>query len=165
MPALATYRGLHHDLLIPCDFIVPQEPPWPRATHGLKLGNIASHIRSLNEWADKHDELEGLGFKFGDVLEAIWRTEINPAFQVFLKTHGHLRIPVDFVVPSEQPWSEASYGLDLGNIVQTIRSHGMWGGRINKLEEHGLEFVENTFIDWISGTKIEEEFYNFDMVP
>ena len=110
LPALLTYQRLHGDLLVPASFVVPKNSPWPEVTHDLNLGSIVNHIRNNGLWESKHEQLEQMGFQFGDYLESVWIKEIYPAFVAFKEIFGHLRVPKDFIVPSEPPWPTDSYG-------------------------------------------------------
>jgi hypothetical protein len=156
LPALKTYQTLHDDLLVPANFVVPSKEPWLSSLHGLKLGNIVSHIRSMGEWNSKRGELEGMGFQFGDILHDRWVQEIFPAFKTFENVHGHLNIPIDFVVPNSEPWPSNTHGISLGSIVNVIRRHASRKYNKSKLEDLELDVVQGTFIDWITGTQLED---------
>lgn len=155
-PALKYYQLLNGDMLVPAHFIVPVTDQWPKELHGLKLGNIVSHIRSLGNWSDKREDLEKMGFQFGDILQTRWTDEILPAFKVYERIHGSLNVPIDFIVPATHPWPVSSHGLHLGSIVDAIRTHGVKHNKKSKIEDLGFDVVQDTFLDWIIGTKVED---------
>jgi len=155
-PALRMYQLLNGDMLVPAHFIVPDTEQWPKQSHGLKLGNIVSHIRSLNNWSEKRNELENMGFDFGDILQSRYVDEILPAFKIYERIYGCLNVPSDFVVPVSHPWPVSTHGLHLGSIVEAIRSHGVKHYKKSKLEDLEFELVQGTFLDWITGTKVED---------
>ena len=110
LPGLLVYQQIHGDLLVPAQFVIPRSHPWPEATHDLRLGSIVNHIRNNGLWESKHEQLESIGFQFGDYLESVWIKEIYPAFVSFKQIYGHLQVPNNFIVPSEPPWPIHSYG-------------------------------------------------------
>ena len=48
------------------------------------------------------------------------------SLHVYKELHGDLKVPYDFVVPSEAPWPEDAWGIKLGSRVVTIRSHKIY---------------------------------------
>ena len=44
---------------------------------------------------------------------------------VYKKLHGDLKVPYDFMVPSEAPWPEDAWGINLGKRV-TIRNQEIY---------------------------------------
>lgn len=82
-----------------------------------------------------------------------------------LKTHdelfGDLLVPRYFVVPSEHPWPEDTWGMPLGHKVRNIKYRGAYGTLENRkrLREMGFEFeyvkdaklVPTTGQDWYEG--------------
>ena len=66
--ALAVYKELHGDLLVPKAFVVPSETPWPAEAWGLKLGNRVVAIRTqeifIKDQPERRAELDTMGFCF-----------------------------------------------------------------------------------------------------
>lgn len=64
--ALATYKNIYGDLLVPQPFVVPEETVWPQETWGLRLGARVNAIRSqgtfVNNDPDRRGMLDDLGF-------------------------------------------------------------------------------------------------------
>jgi len=51
--ALLTYKTMHNDLLIPQDYIVPRDDSrYPQEVWGMKLGQVVSNIRNIDNYAD-----------------------------------------------------------------------------------------------------------------
>lgn len=46
------------------------------------------------------------------------------AFQMYKAAYGDLKIPIRFVVPDMPPWPKSAWGLELGQLVDDIRSMG-----------------------------------------
>ncbi|KAJ0395665.1 hypothetical protein P43SY_009476 [Pythium insidiosum] len=70
-PALEAFVRLHGHSDVPVGFVVPAEAPWPRATHGLRLGRIAALRSARAKFAAyvEIDEkrLQALGFDWSVV--------------------------------------------------------------------------------------------------
>jgi hypothetical protein len=60
-----------------------------------------------------------------DDLERRWEVA-QTVLTVYKEEHGDLLVPVAFVVPSSAPWAEETWGMNLGSIVNTIRSLGVY---------------------------------------
>ena len=48
-----------------------------------------------------------------DVYEEHWQ-RILKSLQVYKELHGNLEVPISFAVPSEAPWPEDAWGINLG---------------------------------------------------
>lgn len=144
LPALEVFRSLKKHCIVDQRFVVPAEEPWPKATHGLKLGSAVHNIRS-GQYADHVrrdiDRLEKIGFSW-NAYDSRWKEMILPSCEVYVKLHGSQRIPSGFVVPSHHPWPEEAWGIRLGYILRDIRSKGCYACQIkadaDRLEELGL---------------------------
>jgi len=73
--ALATYKKMYGDLLVPQPFVVPSDTDqWPREVWGLRLGARVNAIRSqgtfVNTTPFRKQELDDLGFIWENPLEA-----------------------------------------------------------------------------------------------
>ncbi|KAE9233474.1 hypothetical protein PF002_g12074 [Phytophthora fragariae] len=96
--------------------------------------------------------LEKLGFAW-DFYEAEWSERILPALEAFHKVHGHCRVVVSFVVPSEATWPKQAHDLKLGTTVRTIRKNASYFDRIARAMD-SLEAIE--FDSKIAVSKWEE---------
>ena len=73
--ALATYKKIYGDLLVPQPFVVPSDTDqWPREVWGLRLGARVNAIRSQGTFVNtapfRKQELDDLGFVWENPLEA-----------------------------------------------------------------------------------------------
>jgi hypothetical protein len=89
----------------------------------MKLGARVSKIRHQEHYVKDHPErraeLDALGFVWDD-LERRWEEE-HVALLAYHEMHGDLQMPRAFVVPSEAPWPEETWGMMLGRRVDQIR--------------------------------------------
>jgi hypothetical protein len=126
--ALLAYQEVHGDLQVPTAFVVPSEAPWSEEAWGMKLGfrvdDIRSHEIYVKHHPERRAELDALGFVWDD-LERRWE-EVHAALQAYQEEHGDLEVPNAFVVPSEAPWAEEAWGMQLGSRVSTIRTHEIY---------------------------------------
>ena len=131
LAALRAYREAHGDLAVPRSFVVPARPPWPEATWGLKLGHRLVNIRAselyVRERPERRAALDELGMCWqlaptsggdavagGRVMDSEGWEGLMAALGVFKGQHGHMQVPLDFVVPPEPPWPESEWGTALG---------------------------------------------------
>uniref|UniRef100_A0AAV1TRQ3 Helicase-associated domain-containing protein n=1 Tax=Peronospora matthiolae TaxID=2874970 RepID=A0AAV1TRQ3_9STRA len=126
LPGLRRYRELHGHADVPLTFTIPshdKDPRWPKTLAGYKLGRHVTMVRAGNyttQVRDSKKELEDLGFSFR-VLDKVWKESIFPALKVFSEIHSHCDVWQEFVVPSNEPWPQDSWGLKLGVTVKNIR--------------------------------------------
>jgi hypothetical protein len=127
--ALTVYKEKHGDLNVPHAFVVPSSAPWAEETWGMNLGSIVTSIRSEGQYLsdDKPERKEWL-----DEMSFVWddherRWEVaRTALTMYKEEHGDLNVPQEFVIPSSAPWAEETWGMNLGSIVNTIRSRGIY---------------------------------------
>lgn len=65
----------------------------------------------------------GYSFRGGSVARCRgdsdwWTKQMGPGLETYEELHGHYLVPPGFVVPSEEPWHEASWGFELGDELQ-----------------------------------------------
>ena len=130
--ALQLYKAQHTDdtLNVPSSYVIPNSPPWPEKLYGMKLGNEVQLIRTEGKYvknhADRAQQLSGIGFSRGKsprTNDSGRRFEtIYSALRVYRDLYGDLLVPRSFVVPSQAPWPEAAWGVNLGVRVTSIRS-------------------------------------------
>ena len=105
-------------------FVVPSEAPWPEEAWGMKFGRRVDSIRSKDSHVKGHPErraeLDALGFVW-DEHERRWE-EVRAALRAYQEVHGDVEVPQAFVVPSEVPWPDEAWGMQLGWRVSGIRS-------------------------------------------
>ena len=70
--ALLAYKKLHHNLLVPHRFTIPEgDPNYPKEVWGMRLGKMVNKIRRARHYEEHKKELLGMSFDFdkqvGDV--------------------------------------------------------------------------------------------------
>ncbi|KAG7377654.1 hypothetical protein PHYPSEUDO_011176 [Phytophthora pseudosyringae] len=149
LPGLRKYKELNGNADVPLAFTIPpheDDPRWPKALEGYMLGRHVYMVRSgkyATQARDSREELDGLGFSFR-LVDKVWGESIFPALEVFSAQYGHGDVWQDFVVPSEEPWPEDSWGLKLGDTVKNIR-RGAYDSQVQaaRKELDALGFVWN----------------------
>eukprot|EP00968_Pinguiococcus_pyrenoidosus_P016655 scaffold1616_cov310-Pinguiococcus_pyrenoidosus.AAC.23 len=128
--ALQQYKRVLGDLAVPSNFVVPSVEPWPRHLAGLPLGQRVAAIRSTDLYVEGNRDrvklLSELGF--------IWSTReqnVDKRFKLALEAiskykelYGDAEVPQFFKVPRDPSWPEHLWDMQLGNRVNSIRSHG-----------------------------------------
>ncbi|KAL3660825.1 hypothetical protein V7S43_014227 [Phytophthora oleae] len=118
-PAFETFKLEKGHSKIPQSFVVPCTTPWPEKSHGLLIGKIFDRIRFhcyyFDQIARNVDRLTALGFEF-PIAQKRWDQRVEPMLATFDEVHGHRDVPIDFVVPSEAPWEEMDWGIQLGKL-------------------------------------------------
>ena len=138
--ALLNYKKLNGDMMIPAKFIVPSGSSiWPRRTWGLRLGSTVSRIRNGRSHRDRRDDLLQMGFCY-DASEIQYNLAVTALLR-YKEINGDMMVPCSFIVPSDsQVWPEATLGLNLGQIVTTIRSGASHAQKRNDLISIGFYF-------------------------
>jgi hypothetical protein len=135
LPALEVHRQLRGHCRVPQAFVVPSDDKWPEKAWGLRLGETVSRIRCANAYSAQvsrdRSELEALGFVW-DPAEADWSERILPALEVYRQLRGDCRVPIGFVVPSDDKWPEKSWELRLGETVSRIRCANAYSAQVSR---------------------------------
>jgi hypothetical protein len=63
--------------------------------------------------------LEDKGFVF-DTHKERWK-EVQGALEQYYDLHKYLEVPENYMLPSQEPWPEGMWGVQLGSIVKNIR--------------------------------------------
>ena len=139
--ALNTYMHLMGDMDVPVLFRVPENDlSWPEITWGLKLGNIAAHIRSLERFKKHRDELMKMGFPFHSKSKKVGWHKLCIALLRYKEIHGNLLVPFTYVIPSKSTdWPKNTWGMKLGFQVGGIRCQ-------NYYKEHHAELAAMGFV-------------------
>lgn len=131
--ALVYYKKcINDDLNIPVDFVVPDGEGWPEETWGLSLGSLVLAIREKEKFVfgrtDRVRRLNKLGFQWEENKRDQYSKKrfdiVYSALVVYKELYSDLYVPQSFVVPTEQPWPEETWGLKLGARVNAIRAQG-----------------------------------------
>eukprot|EP01041_Mallomonas_annulata_P005528 gene5528-11137_t len=133
LKAITVYKEIYNEVRIPAKFVVPEEDPWPRVCYGLKLGVRVAAMRSAGRYVKGHPErkiaLDNLGFE--------WRLRDQPAksttsddelfdqiyngLVAYKEVFNDLNVPLEFSIPSEEPWDEELWNIPLGELLQNLR--------------------------------------------
>ncbi|KAL3660833.1 hypothetical protein V7S43_014235 [Phytophthora oleae] len=109
LPSLRVYWLEFGHCDVPQSFEVPDCPPWPKVSAGLRLGYIVKNMRRKKTYAKQSardaDVLKTLDFVW-DHFWTNWNDRIFPALQTFKLEKRHNNIPVAFVMPCTMPWPE-----------------------------------------------------------
>ncbi|OQS07900.1 hypothetical protein THRCLA_00109 [Thraustotheca clavata] len=131
IPAIYTYKDEIGHTYIPIDFIVPAKAPWPELAHEMKLGHWVARMRL------EIDELSHTLRFLLEETEIVWRQYdarfeniVLPAIKTYTELHGSCKnISSKFQVPSEAPWPEATWGLNLGGAIAFFCYQTRWLAR------------------------------------
>lgn len=136
LAAFKMYKAAYGDLKIPQLFVVPNMPPWPRVSWGLRLGKVVYAIRSTGRYmanastrTARRQVLDQLGFVWSvrrsvadGIDEGIRLEQIVKAARVYGSVVGNVAdIPDNYVVPDEDAWPESVRGLPLGRQLEAIK--------------------------------------------
>jgi hypothetical protein len=100
-----------------------------------------------------------------------WEFSVVPAMAAYRDAHGDLKVPNSFVVPSEEPLPEESWGLSLGMVINAIRWQGSYirnhPERLQQLEGMGFVFgdLERRWEETKSALKLYHEKHGHKDVP
>lgn len=145
--ALRTYKknyNINGLFFISPTFVVPHNDlDWPEEIWGLKLGVITKNIRNKNIWKEHRIELENMGFDY-DPKRSYFEL-IKNSLMIYKRINNinyneYFRIPKIFIVPKEETYPIAAWGMKLGNIALHIRKHRSWYKYHTELKEIGFDF-------------------------
>lgn len=140
LAVLRVYRQIYGDMLIPTDFVIPEnDPAWP-ARKNRKLGRQVVMLRQRRHSIPQVFE-ERLTQELGFVWNVRAYLETNPhvvhkcnkvrptvlkALENYRKINGHVNVPIAFIIPEEDPhWpAELTSGWTkrLGKQVNQLRT-------------------------------------------
>ena len=186
--AMRHYKKEYGSLRVPSKFVVPDSDDWPRLTRGLKLGVRVAAIRSAGRYVKDHperkQELDDLEFEWrlremsstnGQVSSAELFEQICEALAIY-KEHvdKELSVSQTFVVPSQEPWPEHLWKLQLGSMVVSIRDkdpivaeHPDRQERLNKLgfiwEESGRALFSKKRFEMVFAALVKYKEMNGDL--
>jgi hypothetical protein len=122
--ALTTFAQKYGHMRVPFHFIVPtDDPAWPEATHGVKLGRFVNYLHQEKDKLSpiQLNALDELGFVLIPSHDEKWRKNLL-ALTTFAEKYGHMRVPDRFIVPTDDDtWPEATHGMKLGMVVRNLR--------------------------------------------
>ena len=129
---MIVYKQIYGDLRVPAKFVIPDDDDrWSRLSRGLKLGVRVAAIRSagryVKERPERKAELDSIGFEWRirdhthkqTVAEELF-DRVYTALVQYKSIYGNVEVPESFIVPEDNSWSSASWGLALGDHVREI---------------------------------------------
>lgn len=159
--ALRCFHAQHQHFVVPSTFRVPasdDHEDWPPHTRGLSLGRAlrsflrtTQHVKRTNATQQQATlaQLHALGFP---VVAAVdwsrfqWEHVALSALCAFQRSHGHLRVPRNFVVPeNDATWPRAAWGYRLGAHVNQLRA------RAAHLPVYQREALDRIGFTWHTG--------------
>jgi len=108
-------------------FSVTASDDWPEHLAGMKLGQITSRIRDggleVKHLPERKAQLDEIGFEWGDEKRFldIPFEKVMCALYGYFMIRGDTFVPLDFIMPDEQPWPSILKGFDLGGAVTRLR--------------------------------------------
>ncbi|DBA04150.1 TPA: hypothetical protein N0F65_004258 [Lagenidium giganteum] len=141
LPALRRFFELYGHTVVPRNYIVPeQDVHWPTELWGYRLGFTATQAlekdHSVVELVRSSKE-ELSAVEFGtSTPDSAWEDRILPALEAFVDIMGHTEVDEEFIVPSESPWPEKSWGLRLGHVVVKICSKHIYATQLQQAKPH-----------------------------
>lgn len=170
LAALITYSSLYGDLLVPASFVVPHDDEFtdfPKATWGIKLGKCVYRMRLRHDFlkgikgATRRSQLNQLCFVW-DVKEYVFekfcaallhyaklQQQADNNSEIFEKS---LKVPSNFIVPSDSSWPRGLWAYPLGHKCTAVRQKGLYvkgdEGRQARLAEIGFSWVGNASRGW-----------------
>lgn len=127
LKAVEHYRKLYGHCSVHHTFVVSlKDPFWPSVSWGYRLGRAVAKVKANTE---EHAmtpramaDLRRLNFFEDGLALEIWQEALLPCLELYPRLYGDTFIPINFIVPSEDPWPERAWGMNLGYIVKTINS-------------------------------------------
>ena len=112
----------------------------------MKLGVIVSNIRNNVTYKQHREVLVEMGLDFSKSMTCKsypWDF-IKGALERYKELHGHLRVPVSFIIPKDtSDWPKSHGGMKLGSIVSDIRNNVTYKQHREELVEMGLDFSKS----------------------
>lgn len=148
LQALAIYKEVYGELIIPNKFQVPNESPWPAELYGFKLGKRLQRLLIsdffINKYPEKKNALLQIGLNLSlDCLIDDWDI-IYKALVKYKEIYGDVRVPNKYIVPREETWPKLCWDMKLGLKLSSIRSTGRYvkddNNRKKQLDELGFEW-------------------------
>ncbi|OQS03070.1 hypothetical protein THRCLA_21246 [Thraustotheca clavata] len=168
LEALKAYKNIHGHLVVPRQFIVPEnDQRWPRDTWGWQLGKLVHNIRFGNVKIDKK-AVDDIGFVW-DPMQNNWELNLK-ALKQYKALHGHVCVPQRFVVPvnEKNQWPDRNMeNIPLGRFVNSLRLRELTKEKQKELDDIG--FVSNAIeYEWerkIQALRQYKRIFNHLVVP
>ncbi|CAI5715222.1 unnamed protein product [Hyaloperonospora brassicae] len=124
LTAVEVHRKMGGKVPIRGTVVVPFHFPWPARTWGMNLAEILHRFRT-GACYDGHVAMARTPLKtfFRHQRDEAWEI-VFTALKVFSNHFGHCNIPPHFIFPGEPPWPETVWNLQLGQIVEKMKTLG-----------------------------------------
>ena len=103
-----------------------------------KLQQMVYSVRVNGRFSDRRAELETAGFDFTPQYGE--PQAVLEAFRAYQTKFGDLVVGCHFIVPSESPWPEYTWGFRLGSAAWGIRNMGRHAQLRGALTEMGFPY-------------------------
>ncbi|RLN92082.1 hypothetical protein BBJ28_00010196 [Nothophytophthora sp. Chile5] len=130
-PLLATFATLFPRQEVPEDFVVPIKAPWGEKAWGIKLGALVC-------WNAPRIA----------IVERAWKIQVLTAVEVFRHEFGDLGDLETFLIPSQHPWPEKTWGMDLIRIQRRLQSGEFYDGHAAQVKSALLGLSTNEEEEW-----------------
>lgn len=131
--ALRVYYENHSNLILPRRYIISKNNNYPKELVGIDLAATVYDMkwwqRHVKQRPERVQELNELGFVW-ERLQPEWNLVLE-GLVTYRTMHDNLLVPSNFVVPYEEDWPKATWGLALGRSVYRIRNRGDFLGGSN----------------------------------
>jgi hypothetical protein len=151
--ALLEYERNLGNMLVPSQFVIPEDSKWSQQLWGMKLGSYVSNVRASVLYVDRMDDLKELGFTYEARVMSFTFETLKAALYEFQDIEGDMLVPINFVVPlngsrnsingtsNSGVWPEDTRGIRLGRTVTMIRYNRSYVEHRNELERIGFSFT------------------------
>ncbi|TMW57546.1 hypothetical protein Poli38472_003471 [Pythium oligandrum] len=145
-PCLTVFKEIYGTDDVPTDFAVPvNDTRWPVEASGFKLGKwLQANERRRRSAADAgmagQRDASRHGRRETQTLEphqeAYWNEVVMASFKAYAQEHGSCEnMPDNFAVPSEAPYPQVAWGLNLGLRLRYIKQHDRYAAEVDKYRE------------------------------
>jgi hypothetical protein len=177
---LEIYKSVHDSVDVPENFKISNtDNDYPARLRGMALGSILSRVISGEIMTHCKQKFEQLGVDFTKQHRVLNYEDFYAALCVFKALHGHLQIPVEFVVPQGEldfetgqtvgDYPVQSHGAKLGRMLKQVLRSGEFSQHREELEELGLKYKESMkiypFIDIYKALQAYKAIHGDLLVP
>ncbi|EGZ20463.1 hypothetical protein PHYSODRAFT_298582 [Phytophthora sojae] len=158
-PSVKVYKEINgEDAEVPRNFVVPADDPrYPEVAKNFELGawlfqfnrrttgllpfQTQEGKKKAASASEKHRHAHPLGGgKLTPHAEQYWKDVLLAAFQAYAKLHGSCEdMDGSFLVPSEDPYPQSAWGLNLGLRLRHLRHGNRYAKEVAKYKDELLE--------------------------